>query len=93
MVDYTALTGSLDLFELMVNYVAGGILLSLIIWALVIIVTCIMGRVSMQSIIILLATYFAVASIGYVGALGAVPIALWAMWYGVSGILNFINST
>ena len=39
MVDYTALAGSFDLFELMVNYVAGSILLPLVIWAGIILIT------------------------------------------------------
>ena len=91
MVVLTALPGSLDLFELMVNYIAGGILLSLILWALILMITGIMGRLSMQSMLIILVTYFAVASIGYVGALAAVPLFLWATWYMVVGILNSIN--
>jgi len=92
MVDYTALAGSLDLFELMVNYVAGSILLSLIIWAGIILITGIMGRMSMETLLIILITFFAVAGTGYIGALAAVPLVLWASWYMVSGIINYINT-
>ena len=86
-----ALEGSLDLFVLLVEYVAGSILLSLFLWALILLVTGIMGRMSMQSIMIILATYFAVVSIGYVGALAGVPLFLWAGWYMTVGIINYFN--
>lgn len=85
------LTGSLDLFVLLVEYVFGGILISLIAWALILLITGIMGRMSMQSILIIIVTYFAVASVGYVGALVAVPLFLWAGWYMITGILNAVN--
>ena len=93
MVDYTVLVGSLDLFELMVNYVAGGILLSLFIWALVLLITGIMGRLGIESILVIIVTYFAAVGVGYVGALAAVPLVLWASWYMVSGIINYFNMT
>lgn len=92
MVDFTVLPGSLDLFELLVNYVSGSILLSLVIWAVIILITGIMGRMSLESIIIIIATYFLVVSVGYVGALAAVPLILWACWYMVGGIINYINN-
>jgi hypothetical protein len=85
------LTGSLDLFVLLVEYVFGGILISLIGWAFILLVTGILGRMSMPSIIVIIVTYFAVASVGYVGALAAVPLFLWAAWYMVVGILNALN--
>ena len=91
MVDFTALPGSLDLYEILVNYVAGGILLSLLIWGIIILVTGIMGRMSMPSILIILTTYFAVVMVGYVGALAGVPIFLFALWYMTVGILNYVN--
>jgi hypothetical protein len=86
-----ALTGSLDLFVLNVEYIAGSILLSLIIWALILLITGIMGRMSMQSILIIIVTYFAVVSIGYIGGLAAVPLFLWAAWYMITGLLNAVN--
>jgi hypothetical protein len=92
MVDYTALPGSLDLFELMVNYVAGGVALSLLIWAVILMITGILGRMSMPSIIVILATFGAAASVGYIGSLAAVPILLFTLWYMVKGIINYINS-
>jgi len=92
MVDFTLLPGSLDLFELMVNYVAGGILLSLFIWALILLITGIMGRLGIESILVMLITYFVVVGVGYIGALAAVPLVLWASWYMISGILNYFNS-
>lgn len=93
MVDYTALAGSLDLFELMVNYVAGGVLLSLVIWAIVIFVAGLMGRLTFQSIIIILISYAVTVGVGYVGALAAVPLFLWSLWYMVSGVINYFNNT
>jgi len=90
--DYTALPGSLDLFELMVSYVAGSILLSLFIWGGIILITCIMGRMSMKSTLILLITYGGVAGTGYVGALLAVLLFLIAGWWMVLGILNWLSS-
>lgn len=86
-----ALTGSLDLFVLLVEYIFGGILFSLIGWAFILLVTGILGRMSMPSIIVIIVTYFAAVSVGYVGALAAVPLFLWAGWYMIVGILNGVN--
>lgn len=86
-----ALTGSLDLFVLLVDYVAGGIFLSLLIWALILLITGIMGRMSMSSIIVIISTYFVVVGVGYVGALAAIPLLLWSLWYAISGVINYIN--
>lgn len=85
------LTGSLDLFVLMTEYVAGGILLSLLIWALILLITGIMGRLSMKSILILLITFAGVAGVGYVGALAAIPLFLGFAWYMVTGVLRALN--
>ncbi len=85
------LTGSLDLWILLVEYVAGGILLSLFLWALILLVTGIMGRLSMSSIIVIITTYFVVAAVGYTGSLFAVPLVLWALWYAISGVINYLN--
>lgn len=85
------LTGSFDLFVLMVSYVSGSIALSLFIWGFILLFTGIMGRLSMSSIIVIITTYFAVAAIGFIGALAAVPLLLWALWYAVSGVINYIN--
>jgi hypothetical protein len=92
MVDYSVLTGSLDLFELMVNYVAGGIIVSIILWALILFITGVIGRMSFQSILIIICTFLAVSMVGYIGALAAVPIFLWASWYMISGGLNYLNN-
>jgi hypothetical protein len=85
------LAGSLDLFELMVSYLAGNLGLSLIIWAGILLITGIIGRLSMQSILIIIVTYFAVVGVGYVGALAGIPLFIWAAWYMVSGIINYLN--
>lgn len=92
MVDFTALPGSLDLFEIMVNYLAGSILLSLIIWGMIILITCIMGRMSMKSILVLEITYLATVSIGYVGALSVAILFPLALWYMITNIVNAINA-
>jgi hypothetical protein len=86
-----ALEGSLDLFVLLVTYTTGSIFLALLVWGLILLVTGIMGRMSMQSILIIITTYLLVASVGYVGALAAVPLFLWAAWYATTGILNYVN--
>ena len=85
------LAGSLDLFILMVDYVAGGILFSLILWAIILLITGILGRMSMNSIIVILATYAVTVSVGYVGALLVVPLFTFALWYALSGVVNYIN--
>ena len=86
-----ALTGSLDLFELMVVYTTGSILLSLIVWALLLLVTGIMGRMSMKSIIIIIATFLAVAAMGYAGIFAGALLFLFALWYMVEGIIRKFN--
>lgn len=92
MVDLTALPGTIDLFELMVNYVAGGIFISIVLWGIILLVTGIMGRMSMPSILIILGTFFAVSMVGYIGALAAVPMMMVALWYMTVGILNYVNT-
>jgi len=87
-----ALTGSIDLFVLLVNYVAGGILFSLVLWAFILLITGILGRMSMNSIIVILVTFAVTAGVGYIGALAAVPLFLWACWYMIVGIINYINN-
>jgi len=91
MVDYKVLPGSLNLFEILVNYVAGNIYLAIILWAVVIAITAVMGRLSMQTVIIILVTFVGVATVGLVGALAAIPLTIFAVWFMVSGILNFFN--
>jgi hypothetical protein len=86
-----ALTGSLDLFELMVVYTTGSILLSLIVWALLLLVAGIIGRMSMKSIIIIIATFLAVAAMGYAGIFAGALLFLFALWYMVEGILRKFN--
>ncbi len=85
------LTGSLDLFELMVVYTTGSILLSLIVWALLLLVAGIIGRMSMKSIIIIIATFLAVAAMGYAGIFAGALLFLFALWYMVEGILRKFN--
>jgi len=91
MVDFTALPGTLDLFELMVNYVAGDILLSIVIWGVILLIIGIMGRLSMQSILIILLTFLGVVIAGYFGAWAFMGILGIALWYMISGILNWVN--
>ena len=86
-----ALEGSIDLFVLMVDYVAGGIFLSLLIWGLILLITGIMGRLSMQSILVILICYFSTAMIGYFGAIGALPFFIWGFWYMLTGIINKLS--
>jgi len=81
-----ALEGSLDLFVLLVDYVAGGVLLSIFLWAGVLLITGIMGKMSMQSILVIILTFFAVAMVGYFGALFTVFLFLSALAYFLWGI-------
>jgi len=92
MVDTSALPGSLDLFELMVNYVAGSVWLSGFIWAGILLITGIMGRLSIESIMVILITFIAAFTIGYLGALITGLILLFALYYAVSGLINYINT-
>ena len=85
------LTGSLDLFELMVNNVAGNILLSLIIWAMILLITGIMGRLSMQSILVILGTFAAASLIGYLGSFAFLPMFIVSLIYMYKGVMNWIN--
>ncbi len=85
------LTGSLDLFVLMVEYLCGSVLLSLIVWALILLVTGILGRLSVNLILIVLACYLVAASVGYIGAIGLVIVFPLAAWYMVGGIINSLN--
>jgi len=87
-----ALAGSLDLFVLLVEYVAGSILLSLILWAVVLLITGILGRMSMQSILIIILTFLAVSMIGYFGFIAALLLVLFALWYMITAILNYVSS-
>lgn len=82
----------LDLFTLLVSYIFGNIPLALLGWGLILLITGIMGRMSMSSILVILITYGAVSTIGYIGSLGAVPIFIFACWYAISGILNYMNT-
>lgn len=86
------LTGSLDLFVLLVEYTTGSIMLSLFLWALVLLITGILGRMSITSISVIIITFLAVSSVGYTGALGAVPLFLFAGWYMMTGFINWINA-
>jgi len=81
----------LDLFTLLVSYVTGSILLSLIVWALLLLVAGIIGRMSMKSIIIIIATFLAVAAMGYAGIFAGALLFLFALWYMVEGILRKFN--
>lgn len=81
----------LDLFTLLVSYVTGSILLSLIVWALLLLVAGIIGRMSMKSIIIIITTFLAVAAMGYAGIFAGALLFLFALWYMVEGILRKFN--
>lgn len=91
MVNLAALPGSLDLFELLVNYVAGGIFLSLILWAFILLITGILGRMSMQSILVIIITYGVAVGVGYAGAIAVVPVFGFALWYMLDAIFKAIN--
>jgi hypothetical protein len=84
-------TISLDLFVLLVEYLAGSISLAILIWAGILLITGILGRMSISSLTIILVTFLAVAGVGYIGALAAVPLLMWAIWYMVTGIINKYN--
>ena len=89
--DFTTLPGSLDLFELLVSYIFGNIALALLGWAVILLVTGIMGRLSMQSTLIIIITYAVVASVGYIGGVAAILVFVIAGWYMVSNLLNALS--
>jgi hypothetical protein len=53
---------------------------------------CIIGKMSANSSIYLAGTYAVVFSMGYFGAIVAVPIFMAAFFYFSSSLLNFLNS-
>jgi hypothetical protein len=87
----TIAIGGLDLFVVLVSYTFGSIALSLLGWALILLITGIMGRMSMSSILVILVTFGAVSSMAYIGSLACIPVFLWSCWYMISGILNKMN--
>jgi hypothetical protein len=81
----------LDLFVLLVDYVFGNVIMALVGWGVLIMLTAIMGRLSLQTDMVILVSYFAVAGVGFFGALAAVPLLIWAVWFAVSGVLNWMQ--
>jgi hypothetical protein len=92
MVDYSILPGSLDLYELMVNYIAGDVLLSLFLWAGIMLIAGIMGRLNMETLGVVIGTFLMVAMAGFFGAWLAMFLFFGALWYGFSGALNWFSS-
>ena len=90
--DPTAILGSLDLFELLVNNVFGNVLVSILGVAAIMFVTGVMGRLSVNSIIIIISSFLLVATIGYFGSIPAILALLFAAYYFISGLINWIQS-
>jgi hypothetical protein len=86
------LTGSLDLFTLLVEFTFGSIFLAILGVAIILFITGVMGRLSMETIMIIIITYLAMMMVGYLGAIPAVLLLLWALWYCISGIVNSWNA-
>jgi hypothetical protein len=86
------LQGSLDLFVLLVEYVFGSILLAILGWAVIILITGIMGRMNFESILVIILTYIVTASVGYLGALVAVPILILSLGYMFFQIAKRMNA-
>ena len=83
---------SLDLFTLLVTYVFGNIFLSMFGVCLLLLITGIIGRMAMQSILVVLIFFVCVFLIGYVGALAAIPLFLLCGYYFISGMINWVNN-
>lgn len=85
------LAGSLDLYVLLVNYVFGNIFLSLLGVAVILFITGIMGRMSIQSILVIVLTFMCAVLIGYFGSIVAIIFFLVSAYYMISGIINWIQ--
>jgi hypothetical protein len=86
------MAGELDLFNLFVG-ISGNIFISMFIIILIMLITGILGRMSIRSIIYIVGVFIAVFMIGYVGAIAAIPLFIWAAYYMISGIINWWQST
>ena len=82
-----------DLWCLFVENVAGGIFISGLVVALIMLFMAIIGKMSIKSAVIIIGTFFCVFATGYVGALGAVPLFLFALIYFWQGLIRWINTS
>lgn len=90
--DPTAVLGTLDLFELLVNNVFGHVIVSLFGVCIIMFVTGVMGRLSIQSMLVIILTFLFVAMIGYFGSIMAIIVLLFSLWYFISGMIGFLQS-
>jgi len=81
----------LDLFNLFVENVFGNILFSGFGLAALFIIICITCRMSLTSIIFLVGTFVMTFSMGYFGALAAVPLFIVAFAYFANSMINYLN--
>lgn len=83
----------LDLFDLLVNNIFGNIFLSGLGMSALFVFAGIIGRMSATSIIIINAVFLSAFMSGYIGALAAFPLFVFAFIYFISGIINYFNQT
>ena len=82
----------LDLYYLLVESVFGSVFLSMFGILLIIFVTGILGRMDVKSILMISIIFIGVFMCGYVGALAVLPLFLFAIYYFISGAINwFMN--
>jgi len=81
-----------DLFTLLVSYIFGNVFIAMFGIDLILLITGILGRMAIQSILVVLIFFTAVFLVGYIGALAAVPLFLICVYYFVSGFINWINN-
>jgi len=82
-----------DLFCILVEYISGSIFISGLLVALIMLFMAIIGKMSIKSTVIITGTFFCVFATGYVGALGAVPLFLFALIYFWQGLIRWINTS
>lgn len=83
-------TSLFDLYYLMVEVVFGSVILSIVVMAAFIIITMLLGKSSMGTIIVWLVFYIGVMTIMYFGALGLVLAFLFAFMYFGTAVVKFL---
>ena len=81
-----------DLYQLFVNEIFGNIFLSMFGIMFIMLITGILGRMDIKSIVIINVFFMGVFLVGYIGALASVPLFMGASYYFFSGLINWINN-
>lgn len=83
---------SLDLFTLFVSYIFGSIFLSMFGLAFIYFIIGVMGKMTVESILVVILFFMGVFMVGYFGGGMAAIVFLIACWYFISNAINWWNS-